>query len=220
MAIMLTRVSSLPLPLPPSPSPSPSPSPYPYPSPAPAPAPSPRSLSLGLAEMLALDLPSISTALDCATSPMCPLKIRSYACRLLARVLAVYSLAGIAVAHMSDSCPILPRSPVPTPAHTPQAMPSMLLTPLIMWILLVGWAALWIFTMVFMISADDFTTVNATVGTGYGHVKYIPMEDYDNFFWYFTFGLFWVSQFFIAVEQMILAGKDAPNGRRGRHRAR
>ena len=99
-------------------------------------------------------------------------------------------------------------------AHTLQAMPSMLLTPLIMWTLLVGWAALWVFTMVFMISADTFVTVNATVATGYGHVKYIPMESYDNFFWYFTFGLFWVSQFFIAVEQLILAGKEAPRARR------
>jgi len=87
-----------------------------------------------------------------------------------------------------------------------KAMPSMLLTPLILWTLLVGWAALWIMTMVFMISADTFVTVNATVGTGYGHVKYIPMENYDNFFWYFTFGLLWISQFFIAVGQLIMAG--------------
>lgn len=85
-------------------------------------------------------------------------------------------------------------------------MPTMLLTPVLTWIMLIAWAAFWLFTMVFMISADDFYTVNASIANGYGHVKYVPKEDYDNFFWYFLFALLWVSQFIIAIEQLVLAG--------------
>eukprot|EP00040_Diaphanoeca_grandis_P014167 m.71688 g.71688 ORF g.71688 m.71688 type:complete len:699 (-) comp24380_c1_seq1:84-2180(-) len=101
-------------------------------------------------------------------------------------------------------------------------MPTVFITPLTTWIMIMLWFGCWVFTMCFMITSDVAYPVFIN-GSNYfyGHVKYIELENYNYFFWFSIFAFLWVLQLFVACQQMIIAGcvtkyyvtgGDPPNG--------
>eukprot|EP00041_Stephanoeca_diplocostata_P020494 m.460343 g.460343 ORF g.460343 m.460343 type:complete len:685 (+) comp21592_c0_seq1:197-2251(+) len=87
-----------------------------------------------------------------------------------------------------------------------KAMPSMFLAPFFTYIFLFAAIAMFIYTGVFLITTEDYVFINVSASTGYGHIKYVEKDEYVNNFWYFLFGVFWISQFVLACEELSLAG--------------
>lgn len=86
-------------------------------------------------------------------------------------------------------------------------MPTVFITPLTTWIVMIGFFCCWLFAMCFLITSDSVYPVYINGSEHfYGHVKYLPKDEYDYFFWFGFFALFWTTQFFLAIQQMIIAG--------------
>lgn len=87
-----------------------------------------------------------------------------------------------------------------------KAMPSMFIAPFLTYVILFAMACCFIYVGFFLVTTENHVMVNVSASTGYGHIKYVDAEEYDNYFWYFLFALLWVSQFILACEEMSLAG--------------
>eukprot|EP00043_Microstomoeca_roanoka_P009018 m.86177 g.86177 ORF g.86177 m.86177 type:complete len:643 (+) comp14455_c0_seq3:239-2167(+) len=78
-------------------------------------------------------------------------------------------------------------------------MPWVYLSPLMTNIIMLGFIAYWLAVYAYMATSGDGRLVQ-------GRIQYDAATDYRSMWWYHLFGLFWVSQFILACEELVVAG--------------
>lgn len=78
-------------------------------------------------------------------------------------------------------------------------MPWMYLAPVMTNVFMIGFIAYWLAVYAYMATSGDGRLVQ-------GRIQYDDPTNYTEMWWYHMFGLFWVSQFILACEEIAIAG--------------